>query len=262
MLWPPIITRAAHGKIGDNAIRGYKNVSEPNLFFNCTYFYSVNDVKIEEIDPEFEQIEALGLAIRLAHAPAMANTQQSPYANEEYTVGWICALPPEFAAAKGMLDEEHGEPQTLQASADDNPYFLGSIGKFKVVIACLPLHQIGPASAASAAKEMLFTFPKIRVGLLVGIGAGIPDDDDDDPEIHLGDIVISSSPKSGGVAVYDFGKQLSDGSFESLSVLNRPPRSLASGLTKLQAEHDMNGNKVVHYIEQMLNKYQIGRAHV
>ncbi|KAJ9204753.1 hypothetical protein DTO166G4_7855 [Paecilomyces variotii] len=185
----------------------------------------------------------------------MTNTQQSPYANDEYTVGWICALPPEFAAAKGMLDEEHGEPQTLQASADDNPYFLGSIGKFKVVIACLPLHQIGPASAASAAKEMLFTFPKIRVGLLVGIGAGIPDDDDDDPEIHLGDIVISSSPKSGGVVVYDFGKQLSDGSFESLSVLNRPPRSLASGLTKLQAEHDMNGNKVVHYIEQMLDKY-------
>ncbi|KAJ9235265.1 hypothetical protein DTO169E5_6231 [Paecilomyces variotii] len=185
----------------------------------------------------------------------MTDTQQSPYANDEYTVGWICALPPEFAAAKGMLDEEHGEPQTLQASADDNPYFLGSIGKFKVVIACLPLHQIGPASAASAAKEMLFTFPKIRVGLLVGIGAGIPDDDDDDPEIRLGDIVISSSPKSGGVVVYDFGKQLSDGSFESLSVLNRPPRSLASGLTKLQAEHDMNGNKVVHYIEQMLNKY-------
>jgi hypothetical protein len=33
---------------------------------------------------------------------------------------------------------------------------------------------------------MLFTFPKIRIGLLVGIGAGIPDEDDE-PDIRLGD---------------------------------------------------------------------------
>lgn len=141
----------------------------------------------------------------------MANAQSSPNANDEYTVGWICALPHEFAAAKGMLNEEHGGPQTIQADADDNSYFLGSIDKFKVVIACLPLHQIGPTSAASAAKEMLFTFPKIRVGLLVGIGAGIPDEDGE-PDIRLGDIVISSSPKAGGVVVYVLGKQLADGS--------------------------------------------------
>ncbi|OJJ42788.1 hypothetical protein ASPZODRAFT_136923 [Penicilliopsis zonata CBS 506.65] len=200
-------------------------------------------------------------------AGAIQQRLQSRHANDEYTVGWICVLPVEFAAAKGMLDEIHGEPQTLQANADDNPYLLGCIRQFKVVIASLPLHELGASSAASVAKAMLFTFPNIRVGLLVGVGGGIPDncyDDDDegeeeeeeDPEemICLGDVVISSSPKTGGVVVYDFGKQLADGSYESLSVLNRPPRSLTAGLTKLQAEHEMNGSKVVEYIEEMLNK--------
>ncbi|KAI9371162.1 hypothetical protein BJX61DRAFT_548493 [Aspergillus egyptiacus] len=184
----------------------------------------------------------------------MASQHQSPFPNEDYTVGWMCALPVEFAAARGMLDEEHGEPQSPLADADNNSYVLGTIGKFKVVVACLPLHQLGAASAAASAKEMLFTFPKIRVGLLVGIGAGIPGVDDD-PDIRLGDVVVGTSSKTGGVIVYDFGKQLSDGSFESLSVLNRPPRSLASALTKLQTQHVMNGNQIMRFVDEMLEKY-------
>lgn len=107
----------------------------------------------------------------------MTTPQQSPFANEEYTVGWICALPTEFAAAKGMMDEEHGEPQTSPATADNNSYVLGSMGIFKVVVACLPMRQLGAFSAAAVAKEMLFSFPRIRVGMLVGICAGIPNDD-------------------------------------------------------------------------------------
>lgn len=150
-----------------------------------------------------------------------------------------------------MVDEEHGEPQTPPAAADNNSYILGSMGKFKVVVACLPMHQLGAFSAAAVAKEMLFRFPRIRVGMLVGIGAGIPNDDND-PDIRLGDVVISSSPESGGVVVYNFGKKLADGSFQSLSVLSRPPRSLGSALGKLKAEHEMQENKVVHYIEKML----------
>ncbi|GIJ90876.1 hypothetical protein Asppvi_009841 [Aspergillus pseudoviridinutans] len=98
---------------------------------------------------------------------------------------------------------------------------------------------------------MLFTLPNIRVGLLVGIGPGIPDVDDD-PDICLGDIVVGSSSKIGGVIVYDFGKELSDGSFESLSVLNRPPRSLGSALTMLQTQHAMNGNQVMRFVDQIL----------
>lgn len=184
----------------------------------------------------------------------MASTQQSPFANEEYTVGWICALPVELAAARGMLDEEHGEPQTPPVAADNNTYALGCMGKFKVVVACLPKDQLGSFSAAAVAKEMLFTFPKIRVGLLVGIGAGIPDYDNGQ-DIRLGDVIISSDTQHGGVVVYDFGKRLPDGSFQSLSALNRPPRCLGSALGKLQAEHEMQENQIAQYIEEMLEKY-------
>ncbi|CAI7672767.1 unnamed protein product [Penicillium viridicatum] len=188
----------------------------------------------------------------------METTEKSPFGNDEYTVGWLCALPLEFAAAKAMLDEDHGDPQTLPTGADSNAYFLGSMGKFKVVIACLPLHQPGSTPAVATAKEMLFTFPKIRIGLLVGIGAGIPDYDDE-LDIRLGDVVIGSSPESGGVVVYDLGK-IRDGTFESLSVLNRPPKSLGTALGKLQAVHENRSNLVAYYVEEMLKKHPFMRT--
>ncbi|GAQ42408.1 hypothetical protein TRIVIDRAFT_229138 [Aspergillus niger] len=137
----------------------------------------------------------------------MANEDQSPYSNEEYTVGWVCALPVEFAAAKGMLDEEHGNPQMPPSKADSNSYLLGSIGKFKVAVACLPLDQLGAASAAICAKEMLFTIPKIRVGLLVGIGAGIPGVGDS-PDIHLGDVVNDSWQPFAAAVAAAYAKEL------------------------------------------------------
>ncbi|KAJ5824902.1 hypothetical protein N7447_007242 [Penicillium robsamsonii] len=188
----------------------------------------------------------------------MTDSTQPFCSNDDYTVGWICALPTELAAAKGMLDEVHGDPQIPPAPADNNTYILGSMGKFKVVIAALPLHQLGSFSAAAAAREMLFTFPKIRVGLLVGIGAGIPDYENDQ-DIRLGDVVIGSHPENGGVVVYDFGKQLADGSFQSISALNRPPRSLLSALSKLKADHEMEGNRISQYVTEMLDKYPMMR---
>ncbi|KAL1962579.1 hypothetical protein VTN77DRAFT_9372 [Rasamsonia byssochlamydoides] len=180
----------------------------------------------------------------------------SPYSNEDYTVGWICALPVELAAAKGMLDEEHGDPQTPPRPADQNTYILGCIGKFKVVMECLPKDEIGSSSAAAVAREMLFTFPSIRIGLLVGIGAGIPDYESDDiQDIRLGDVVISSDKENGGVVLYDFGKRLGDGSFQPMYVLDRPPRSLRTAVSQLEAEHLTRENRILQYIDQMLEKY-------
>jgi hypothetical protein len=173
--------------------------------------------------------------------PAMSSAMRpacSPYPNNDYTVGWICALPVEMAAAKGMIDEEHGDPQTPPQGADHNTYLLGRIKKFKVVVACLPKDEIGSSSAAAVAKDMIFTFPNIRVGLLVGIGAGIPDYESDDiQDVRLGDVVISSNKENGGVVLYDFGKKLADGSFKSIYWLDRPPRPLRTAISLLEAEH-------------------------
>ncbi|KAB8211945.1 nucleoside phosphorylase domain-containing protein [Aspergillus parasiticus] len=181
----------------------------------------------------------------------------SPHGNEEYTIGWVSALPIEMAAAKGMLDEEHGDPQTPPQEADQNTYLLGAMSGFKVVIACLPKDEVGASSAAVVATGMLFTFPNIRVGIMVGIGAGIPhyDDDDETRDIRLGDVVIGSDRGSSGVIVYDFGKRLPNGSFENIYALDRPPRTLRTALAKMEAEHQTRENKICQYINSMLDKY-------
>ena len=87
--------------------------------------------------------------------------------HEDYTVGWICALPLEMAAAKAMLDDVHPILPTQQS--DDNAYTLGRIGAHNVVLACLPLGVYGTTSAATVATQMLSSFVSIRFGLMVGV---------------------------------------------------------------------------------------------
>ena len=60
-----------------------------------------------------------------------------PLRREDYTVGWMCALPIELAAPQEMLDEEHPDLERDPAGHDENLYSLGSIGSHNVVIVCL-----------------------------------------------------------------------------------------------------------------------------
>src|SRR5256885_15753624 len=57
--------------------------------------------------------------------------------NNEYTVGWICALSSEKAASEACLDDFHGQPQ-YKHPMDKNSYSLGRVGNHNVVIGCLP----------------------------------------------------------------------------------------------------------------------------
>lgn len=182
----------------------------------------------------------------------------SPYPNEAYEVGWICALPIELAAARQMLDEEYGPPQTPPSAQDSNNYILGSIHAHKVVIASLPRGEVGASSAALSAGDLLGSFPNVRVGLMVGIGAGIPgwtaDGDNEGSDVRLGDVVISSDKRTGGFVAYNFGKKLADGSFEVAYHLNQPPRALRIALSSLEAEHELRDNHILDYIEEMTRK--------
>ncbi len=137
---------------------------------------------------------------------------------DEYTVGWVCALPDELTAAQEMLDEEHHD--LPPNSNDANIYTLGCIGEHNVVLACLPAGLLGIASAGSVAMQMKATFPAIRFGLMVGIGGGVPSKEVD---IRLGDIVVSQPGKGhSGVVQYDFGKSTPSG-FKRTGFLNAPP---------------------------------------
>jgi nucleoside phosphorylase len=151
---------------------------------------------------------------------------------QDYTVGWVCALPVELAAATEMLDEEHqGLPQD---GNDTNLYTLGRIGEHNVVLACLPAGQMGTSSAAAVAIQMQSKFTSLRFSLMVGIGGGVPSAESD---IRLGDVVISQ-PRTqyGGVVQYDFGKTGTSG-FTLTGSLNAPPTVLLNALAKLQSNH-------------------------
>ena len=79
---------------------------------------------------------------------------------EDYTVGWICALPTELTAARAMLDEDH--PKQPAVDHAHNIYHFGSIEDHNVVIACLPSGTIGTNSAAGVATEMRVLFKSIK----------------------------------------------------------------------------------------------------
>src|SRR5262249_28301533 len=152
--------------------------------------------------------------------------------SEDYTVGWICALSIELAAAAGMLDEEHQD--LPQADDDPNLYTLGRIGEHKIVIPCLPAGQMGNSSATPAAVRMKVKFTAIRFGMMVGIGGGVPSEESD---VRLGDVVISKPyMQYGGVVQFDFGKSTQSG-FVRTGILNPPPTLLLNALAKLQANH-------------------------
>jgi nucleoside phosphorylase len=150
----------------------------------------------------------------------------------DYTVGWVCALPVELAAAKAMLDEKHEDALREVGDGDKNVYCMGSVAGHNVVIVCLPAGHIGNNPAATVATQMQAAFKGIRFGLMVGIGGGVPSAEAD---IRLGDVVVSQPQWSfGGVVQYDFGRRMPNG-LERVGSLNSPPQILLSAVSTIQA---------------------------
>ncbi len=168
---------------------------------------------------------------------------------DEYTIGWIAALPSERAAAIVMLDEKHGKPVDFeQPLTDSNSYTWGRIDENNIVIASLPKGLYGTTSAATTALPLLSSFPQVRFGLMVGIGAGIPRPNKG-PDIRLGDIVVSQPDgNSGGVLQYDLGKAKSGGKWERKDFLNKPPEVLLRALGSLEAERIIQVSRVAEFL--------------
>lgn len=147
----------------------------------------------------------------------------------EYTVGWICALPVELAAAQVMLDEEHERHNGLKSTQ----YTLGRMGSHNVVLACLPAGHMGIGPAAFAAGQITSNFTSIRFGLIVGIAGGVPSPEAD---VRLGDVVVSQPVREhGGVVQYDFGKTGRGGHMTRTGSLNAPPAVLLHAVAQLRA---------------------------
>ncbi|KAM5347103.1 hypothetical protein ACJ41O_010108 [Fusarium nematophilum] len=164
-----------------------------------------------------------------------------------YTVGWIAAIPCEFDAAKAFLDEKHAAPARLSRH-DNNTYALGKIGEHNVVIASLPPTLYGTTSAAAVATDMWFSFPNIRIVLMVGVAGGAPSPRHD---IRLGDIVVSTPGNGkGGVFQYDFGKALQNNGFQTTGFLSPPPVLLTEAVAGL----GIRGHRIEAAVEDVLNR--------
>ncbi|KAH8654238.1 hypothetical protein BGZ61DRAFT_500612 [Ilyonectria robusta] len=150
--------------------------------------------------------------------PASNRTDRSrstPKNHDEYTVGWVCALSKEQTAATAMLDQRYADlPKPLN---DPNTYTLGSIGKYNIIIACLPEGEIGTYTAATIATWMISTFPLIKLSLIVGIG----------------------------------GVSIPAGQYPGTGLLNNPPTSLHTALMKLKTENELNGPKIPKYLDKL-----------
>lgn len=181
----------------------------------------------------------------------MMRTQLS--SASDYGIAWVSALPSERAAALAVLDEEHEPPSDfVQASRDDNAYAWGKSGQHNIVIVTLPAGQIGIVSAAVAASQLLSSLPLIKIGLMVGVGGGLPREGA--PDIRLGDVVVSQpSGSSGGVVQYDSGAMGPDG-LERRGTLNKPPRVLLNAVSALKAEHERFRSKMKEYFDDFATR--------
>ncbi|KAF5602060.1 heterokaryon incompatibility protein het-E-1 [Fusarium subglutinans] len=133
--------------------------------------------------------------------------------HDDYTVGWICALPIEMAAAEAMLDHLHDA--LPQHDFDTNTYTLGSSNRHNIVIACLPKGQYGTNNAVSVSNHMARSFPRIAYRFVVGIGGGVP------------------------------SKAMPGKHFQRIATPVRPPQALMTAVSKLQASHSKGQNNMM-----------------
>ncbi|TVY17970.1 Nephrocystin-3 [Lachnellula arida] len=99
---------------------------------------------------------------------------------------------------------------------------------------------------------MLSSFPNIRIGLMVGVGGGVPSQKHD---IRLGDIVVSA-PRDGkgGVLQYDFGKTIQGQSFQHTGFLNQPPMALRTAMSGLETQYKSDGHQLQEAISEAFEK--------
>jgi hypothetical protein len=192
---------------------------------------------------------------------------RGPERSQSYTVAWIAALPKERAAGVAMFDQGYAKPPAdfKINGADPNSYSWGKIGEHYVVLVSLPKGTYGTTSTATVAQGLRSSLPHVRIGLLVGIGAGVREILDGEGkmvgqrDIRLGDVVISSPEDTfGGVVQFDFVKAKNENGDEVLQrqgSMNSPPLALGTALANLEATHMMTGPEAPAFITEAFKKF-------
>ncbi|KAF5692068.1 purine uridine phosphorylase [Fusarium denticulatum] len=212
----------------------------------------VSNSAASDIDDNITSRPYLNTTLNLKHVKPAATVDENSPKPTEYTVGWICALPIEMAAAEGMLDEVFQAPG--QGVLDENIYVVGRIAHLKTVIVCLPYRVAGTTSATRVAEHMRQTFTALQYTLLVGVGGGMPSKEVD---VRLGDVVVSApSPNSTGVVQYDYGKDFENDRFVTTGHLNKPPDRLLIAVSRLECQEASRPNALTLSIAGSIARLQ------
>jgi nucleoside phosphorylase len=115
------------------------------------------------------------------------------------TVGLVTAIPEEFIAMRGLLED----PVDAYVAGDPARYTLGMLPSrdgepFHNVVLTM-LGATATDAAADGCAHMIRSFPSIRVVIMAGIAAGIPNVSRPDQHVRLGDIVVATD----GIVDYD-----------------------------------------------------------
>lgn len=169
----------------------------------------------------------------------------------EYTVGWICPLPLDLAAAKATLDQVHPSPPGDPAT-DTDVYVLGSMSGHNVVVACLSFGETRPRSASIVAAQMRLEFSTIRLMLMVGIAGGVPNTKTD---IRLGDVVVNRPIADGPSSLaHDPKKGATNDQPLSTKTSNKPLNLLLIATGRVETNAILGKSGIPRHISAIVRK--------
>ncbi|KAH8883155.1 hypothetical protein GQ53DRAFT_883184 [Thozetella sp. PMI_491] len=173
----------------------------------------------------------------------------------DFTIGWVCALPIEVAAAKAALDRIHDRPppdHKLDEDDGGNNYIFGTLKGHNVIVAHSDSGVYGKASVASVAARLQACFPSVRSTLIVGIAGGVPNTAED---VRLGDVVVSKSTGGlPGVVQYDANWALAEDESTQAKVPDQPTSSLLAAMGKAETAAIFNDSQMARYISEMVRR--------
>ncbi|OAQ97618.1 hypothetical protein LLEC1_02681 [Akanthomyces lecanii] len=166
---------------------------------------------------------------------------------QDYTVGLICALEMEHAAALAILDETYPLP-IHHAPRDNNLYTLGNISTHNVVIATAPVGEGGTVPVAAVWRDMRHSFPNLRVALMLSVAPN------DEHGMRAGDVLVSTLPSGhGNVPKHD--KATKEWLLKETESSGQSFASLRAAVGELRNKHEINGHQLERSIQQTLQNW-------
>ncbi|KAF5662744.1 ankyrin repeat [Fusarium heterosporum] len=169
-----------------------------------------------------------------------------------YTVGWVCALPIEAAAAKAVLDCVHDISPHDRIPDDNNSYIFGNLRGHNVVVACPNSTLSAVTPLADVMTQLQASYPSIRYHLMVGIAGGAPNTKED---VRLGDVVVSKSTAGRpGIIRFDVNGKRTGHQSAGSKTSDQPTQLLLTAVGKAETAAIFEESKMRRYMSEIAQK--------